>query len=308
MPSLRRSLASLPALVTFEAAARLESFTRAAAELGVTQAAVSRQIRALEEDLGSALFQRSHRRVELTRAGQRLAAAVGRGLADIADAVEDIRRAGSGQDVAIGATLAFSHFWLLPRLSDFRRRNPAVQLRLLAQDNPFHWRRDHVQIVIRYGRPPFPGDRVMASMGDSVFPVCSPDFLARHGQPASDAALFDLPLIASDWIDPTWPSWTSWAGAAGLGRIQPVPALRFTHYIDTVHAAMNGEGVAMGWGKLLSRPMAGGSLVRLGRLCVTPEEGYHLTVPEGAPPGPAAQKVIDWFAAAFAAADAEVFT
>lgn len=301
MPTLRRSLVSVPALVTFEAAARLESFTRAAAELGVTQAAVSRQIRVLEADLGTPLFLRGHRRVDLTRAGTDLAAAVSRGLSEIAGAIELIRRVRTDRDIGIGATLAFSHFWLLPRLSGFRKAHPGTQMRLLSQDAPFDWRRDDVGIVVRYGKPPFAGDRVVASMTDSVFPVCSPEFLARHGQLPDGAGPFGLPLVTSDWADPTWLTWASWAEAVGLARVSMTIAMRFNHYIDTIHAAMNGEGVALGWGRLLSRPLADGSLVRLGTLCARPAEGYHVVVPDGAPISDATLSVITWFAREFAA-------
>lgn len=298
MTSLRR-LTSLSALVTFEAAARHMSFTRAAVELGVTQAAVSRQIRALEADLGTPLFRRGHRQVDLTRAGQLLSAAVTSGFDGIAETIARLRQLRSAEEVTVGATLAFSHFWLLPRLSRLRGVQPRVQMRLISQDERFDWRRDDVQIVVRYG-PPLPGDRTVAAIRDRIFPVCSPDFLERHGHPADADALFRLPLIASDWIDPSWPSWTDWAEAAGLGRLKLRPALRFTHYIDTIHAAINGEGVAMGWDNLLSVPLSDGRLVRLGTLCVVPQEGYSVVVRDDHRLSPQAERVIRWIADEFA--------
>ena len=116
--------ASLPvtALRAFEAAARLSSFTRAAEELGVTQAAVSRQIHALEQDFGFPLFNRLHRKVSLTAQGRSLAAAASNAFNLIAEASSELRRETSGDELTISATVAFSHFWLLPRISEFSRR------------------------------------------------------------------------------------------------------------------------------------------------------------------------------------------
>src|SRR5690554_4039556 len=120
MSGIRRSVSSLGALVTFEAAARLSSFTRAAAELGVTQAAVSRQIRLLEQEFNILLFRRAHRRVVLTPAGQVLAQTLTGAFGQVTDAIDTIRRPDAGDLVTLGATLGFSHFWLLPRLPQFR--------------------------------------------------------------------------------------------------------------------------------------------------------------------------------------------
>jgi DNA-binding transcriptional LysR family regulator len=295
MPSLRRTLSSLSALATFEAAARLASFTRAAEELGVTQAAVSRQIRALETDLNTALFLRQHRRVELTRAGHLLAGAVTSGFDRIAEVIETLRQSHAANSVTVGATLAFSHFWLLPRLTSFRLAYPDIQMRVISQDDGFDVRQDDAQIVIRYGAPPFAGSRVLASVTDRIFPVCSPAFRDRVGPLATDQALFDLPLIATDWPDPSWATWRSWAEAAGLGRPNLRIALRFTHYADTVYAAIGGEGVALGWQRLLSGPLSEGRLVRLGQACSDPGEGYHLTVADQYQPGEAAMRAIRWF-------------
>jgi DNA-binding transcriptional LysR family regulator len=302
MPSLRRSLSSLSALATFEAAARHRSFTLAAAELGVSQAAVSRQVRALEEDIGMPLFVRHHRRVEPTHAGLVLSGSVTSGFEQIADTIAGLRQSHSASAVTIGATLAMSHFWLLPRLTSFRQAHPQVQLRLISQDEGFDLRRGDAQIVIRYGRPPFAGARVVASLADQIFPVCSPGFRDGLGPLDPDAALFSLPLIATDWPDPGWETWGGWAAAAGLPRAVPRAGLRFTHYTDTIYAAMAGEGVALGWGRLLSGPLGDGRLVRLGTRCVPAGPVYHVLVADDRVPGPAAALALDWLAAEMARA------
>ncbi len=302
MLSLRRSLPSVSALVTFEAAARLLSFTLAAAELGVTQAAVSRQIRALETDLGLRLFHRQHRRVELTRAGRLLSGSVTSGFDRIAETIGSLRHTHSAGTVSVGATLAFSHFWLLPRLTHFRRKHPATQMRVISQDEPFDMHLGDVQIGVRYGTPPFAGLRVLASLNDVIYPVCSPQFLRQAGVTDADQMLFSLPLLVTDWNDPGWASWGSWAEAAGYGRPELKVALRFTHYADTIYAAMNGEGVALGWDRLLSHQLGDGRLVRVGSACVRRNEGYHVVIPDDQDVPEAAAPLTTWLTEEFSQA------
>lgn len=303
MSTLRRSLTSLSALATFEAAARHGSFTLAAEELGVSQAAVSRQVKVLEDDLGTALFLRRHRRVELTHAGLLLSASVTTGFDRITETIASLRQNHGTASVTIGATLAMSHFWLLPRLASFRRAHPGVQMRVISQDEGFDLKRGDAQIVLRYGRPPFAGARVIASLIDDIFPVCSPAFRDSLGDLDPDEVLFALPLIATDWPDPRWETWGAWAVAAGLSRPSQPIGLRFTHYADTIYAAMNGEGVALGWGRLLAGPLRDGRLVRLGTRAVAAGSAYHVVVADDFEPGPAAALVIDWIAAEVVAAD-----
>lgn len=282
MPSLRRSVPSMSALATFEAAARLGSFTLAAAELGVTQAAVSRQIKLLEDDLNTALFLRAHRKVALTHAGAALAGTVGTAFASMAEMIETIRRPQQLNAVTLGATLAFSHFWILPRLSEFRAAHPEITLKLLSDDGPTDLRRDRLDAVVRFGRPPFADGRCIASRPDTVFPVCSPRLIERLGIDPDNADLASLPLIASDIVSPSWLTWGTWAQTLGLGsaigRTSDRSSLRFNHYTDTIEAALNGEGVALGWSMLLANHLREGRLARLGRDALETENAYCVVV------------------------------
>lgn len=306
MPNLRRSVPSMSALASFEAAARLGSFTQAAAELGVTQAAVSRQIKLLEDDLNTRLFLRANRRVVLTPPGAALAATVSGAFASMAEMIETIRQPFAADTVTVGATLAFSHFWILPRLAGFRAAHPQIKLKLVADDSLTDLRRDRLDLAIRFGKAPFADARSLASMPDAVFPVCSPRLLAAHGMTAAQADLTRLPLIASDTLNPTWLSWRSWAQSVGLGpaigRASDHSTLRFNHYTDTIQAAANGEGVALGWAELLTAPLQEGRLVRLGADSLTLVERYHVLVPLGREPGPSAQEFLHWLASNFAKA------
>ena len=313
MRRLRRQIPSLGALAAFEAAARLGGFTRAAGELGVTQAAVSRRIGELERELGRPLFVRAHRRVELTPAGRVLHEAVGASFERMADAVEVVRLGGSDA-LTVGASVAFAHFWLLPRLSSFRAANPEVQLRVISEDVADLAPGGALDVVLRYGRAPFEGARVLASMAEAVGPVCAPGFAERLG-PVAPADLPDLPLIESDVPERSWLGWGQWLSRAGLAEPGaasrprsgphpgPRPRLRFSSYSDAAYAAMAGEGVALGWERLLERPLADGRLVRLGRVVVRPAEGHHLLASEEALGREPVEAFVAWARSAFGPAE-----
>ena len=292
MLPLRRSLPSLNLISTFESAARLGSFTLAAAELGVTQAAVSQLIKALEHELNTTLFIRAHRRVTLTSAGAALAATVGTAFSRMSEIIETLRQPDVPDTVSVGVTLAFNQFWLMPRLPDFRASHPHVKLRLVADDGLMDLRQARLDVVVRYGKPPFDDGESQAFRAEQAFPVANPALLDRLGIRAETADIVTLPLIASDLTNPAWMPWRSWAKSLGLGpalgRAADHSRLRFNHYSDTVQAALNGEGVTMGWAVLLSDLLRSGRLVRVGQDSVTPQEGYHVIAPAGRPPSPAA--------------------
>lgn len=306
MVALRRSISSFSALASFEAAARLESFTLAAAELGVTQAAVSRQIKLLETELNAPLFLRAHRKVTLTPAGAALAATVTSAFGRMTEMIETIRQPVVPNTVTIGATLAFSHLWLLPRLAAFRLQHPDINLKLIADDSPTDLRRDKLDAAIRYGQAPFADGRSIASHPEEVFPVCSPRLLERLHLTPKLADITRLPLVASDTVNPSWLNWRSWAKAAGLGPALATASdrsrLRFNHYTDTLQAAVNGEGVALGWSALISGPLSEGKLVRVGPHSVRPREEHHALVPLGREPSPPAVTFLNWIAERFSSA------
>jgi LysR family transcriptional regulator, glycine cleavage system transcriptional activator len=294
----RRNLPSIKALVTVEAAMRLRSFTAAARELNVTQAAVSRQVRVLEDDFGVALFTRGHRRVEPTPAGATLGLALSQALDTMADGVEGLRRTLGSQTLTVGATLAISHFWLLPRLSRFRERHPELRIRVLSDDEPFDLRSGGLDLVIRYGVAPFSDGRTLVSRDDSFFPVCSPAFAATVKAEPSATDLLSLPLIGHDAPDPTWMLWPDWFERVGVGGRIPPAALQVNHHTDGVAAALAGHGVALGWSVILHDLLATGQLVRIGAK-VKADGAYNVVVPiKGA--NDAAEALAEWIGAMFA--------
>jgi LysR family glycine cleavage system transcriptional activator len=278
LTSFRKNVPSLNALVALEAAVRHRSMTLAASELGVTQAAVSRQIGALEADLGIPLFVRKHRSIEPTPNCLLLASSLSNSFAAISQSVDLVRSPTRGAILTIGATLAFSTLWLLPRLNEFRERFPSLQIRLLSQDARIDLKSGEVDVAVRFGVPPFEDAEVIASKTDVIFPVCAPAFAERFETPE---AFLRSPadLIEHDVSDRGWHSWASWFARAGAKAPTPSPSLRFNHYTDALEAAKAGQGVVLGWNVLVSRFLEDGSLVRLGDASIIPDGRYNVVVP-----------------------------
>tara|TARA_R110002110_G_scaffold77920_19_gene204583 strand:- start:788 stop:1696 length:909 start_codon:yes stop_codon:yes gene_type:complete len=292
---IRRSVPSLTALVAFEAAGRRESFTRAAAELGVSQAAVSRQIAALETDLGVALFERANRRVRLTVGGKSLHDAVKGGFDGIADAIGELRT--THIDLTVSVSVAFAHFRLLPILSSFRATAPQIGVRVISEDD---WRAPldrTIDMAIRYGRPPFDGMSIVGSLRETVVPVCAPEIAARLAGVSIDALMLqgDVALIESDAPEPSWLNWSQWLSRIGVTKPSVKAGLNFTSYSDAAYAAMAGQGVLLGWTGLLDRPLADGRLVELELPRLRPEERHYALVPERGRPSASVDAFVRWF-------------
>lgn len=266
MRTLKRRLPSLNALLTFEAAARHLSFTRAAEELFVSQAAVSRQIRRLEEQLGTPLFRRYHRSLALTEAGHRLREAVTMGLSHIASAAEEIGASARTEQIQAATTVAFATYWFLPRLNAFRQHYPEVDVRVLASDRSSDHLGDHVDIALTCGVSDVPGWRADRLFSEVVFPVCTPEYLAAH--PVGGVG--DLPdrvllhLDPRHWEEIGWEpvSWEVWLQQFGVDFRPRAAALSFNNYPMLIEATLGGAGIALGWGHLCARLLQQGRLVR----------------------------------------------
>lgn len=292
---IRRSFPSLNALVVLEAAVRHCSFTETATELGVTPGAVSRQIAMLEEELGAPLFIRKHRAIEPTPQCQMLAASLGVCFAKLMESIELFQAKGPDQVVTIGATIGISSLWLLPRIAEFRKRYPDAQIKLVSQDSRFNLDNGEVDVVVRFGTPPFDDGQTVASRTDVVFPVCAPEYLKtleEKGLNFPEGA----DLIAQEIPDRSWLTWGDWFLRAGIANANTTPALLFTHYTEVLEAARAGSGVAPGWGMLVNNFLADGSLVRIGKLSVRAENRYNVVVPWRQKSNPVRDVLIDWLA------------
>ncbi|RIK84654.1 MAG: LysR family transcriptional regulator [Hyphomicrobiales bacterium] len=287
----------MTSLVVFEAAARQASFTRAASELGITQAAVSRQVQALEATLGFALFRRLHRSIELTERGHALSKSMSEALGIIARTVQEIADETGPGELVIAASVAFSHFWLLPKIFDFRRANPEVRLKIVTQDNAVNLAREDIDVAIRYGEGRWPDGKAIALFNDDVFPVCSPGYLERHGSPDCVADLARHNLIASDSQDPSWTGWERWLSAFGHSGAARNVTLSCNFYTDAIHAAMRGEGIALGWDRLVRDLIRSNQLVRVSAESLRTREAYYVVLKRDHAARPQVEAFLRWIRA-----------
>jgi LysR family glycine cleavage system transcriptional activator len=262
MQGKRFDLPPLDRLEVFEAAARNLSFTRAAAELHLTQSAVSRSIALLEERLGFALFERRHRALLLTERGQALYAAAAETLERLNDAVARLRTARSAPTVTVTTTLSFAAIWLIPRLAGFTRAHPGVDVRIAASNEIQELDRGGIDIAVRYTRADqAPGASKL--FGEQVFPVCSPALARDPARPLKEPAdLRRHVLLHVENLHATpWLVWAQWLEAAGVPDLKPAGSLHFSHYEQLVRAAMDGHGVALGRTPLMRDLLRSGKLV-----------------------------------------------
>jgi LysR family glycine cleavage system transcriptional activator len=276
MRTLRRALPSPTSLVYFEAAARHRSFSTAAREMAVTQAAVSRQIRQLEDQVGIALFRRLHRRVDLTPEGIELAEAVSLGLSHIAQAISRIQRV-SNKSLTIAANVAVMALWLRPRVMDFLHRSPEMDVRLIASDEVLDYAGDGIDLAIDYGSEESMPRGSTLLFPEVIWAVASPQ-LARKLAISSPRDLASARLLHEDQIRPEWVTWTDWLQAVNCD-LEFQRIVRFNNYPILIEAASEGEGVALGWETLIDDYLRARKLVKLFSEHFVTGRGYYLVQP-----------------------------
>jgi LysR family transcriptional regulator, glycine cleavage system transcriptional activator len=290
-------LPPLDLVASFEAAARHLSFTRAAAERFVTQSAMSRQMRALEDDLGLALFTRRHRALALTADGQRLFAACTSALGTLRHVVRDLRTPHRREVLALTTTPGLAALWLIPRLTGFTRVHPGIDVRLDATFENRNLAADGFDIAIRYGKigQLRGGTRLF---GEALLPVCSPRLAADSARPLREPAdLAQQPLLYMEMDNDTGGipmEWEPWLAAMGLAELQPAARLSFTNYAEAIAAAVAGHGVAMGRRPLVDALLAGGQLVAPFDGEAASERGYYVVTDAAARARPAVRAFEQW--------------
>lgn len=276
MVSLRSKLPPLTSLTAFEAAARHLNFTRAAKDLNVTQAAVSRQIQGLEEYLGIPLFLRMHRALQLTREGYRLHKAVTLGLEQIASAVVDIRRERRGPEVTVATSVTFANYWLMARVAKFRAAHPEIELRLVASGPISDLAVAGIDLAVRYGRGRWPGLAAEHLLDNEIFPVCAPDYFEGREPPGDPADLLKETLLHLVEYDRNWVTWEAWLKSQGVTAPPQKRGLEFDNYLILIQAALGGEGIALGGGRLADDFVARGALVRPLSAAMSDERAFYL--------------------------------
>lgn len=285
-------LPSLTALSVFEATARHGSLKVATAELNVTSGAISRQIRALEAELGVALFLRTGRGVTLTPAGEELYTTLAAGFSRIADLTRSLKRGDRSRNVTIASTDTTASMWLVPRMPDFWQRHPDIMIDHQLAENSVSFRPEMLDLRIRHGQGGWLNDVAEPLFDEWLYPVCSPDFAARH-QGATLADLPELPLLDIDWVAPDWVTWEAALLRGGI-TAQPRHARRFGKFSLAIQAAGAGQGVVLGWHRMIAPLLARGELVRLTELIFPAPGTYWLTWSQSRKLSPAALSLREW--------------
>lgn len=265
-----RRLPPLTTLPVLEAAARLQSFSAAAAELNVTHGAISHQIRSLEESVGVALFAREGRRVVLTAEGAMFAEAIRAALAKVTEAVAALSPLERERKLKISVLPSFASRWLMPRLGKFLECHPQYEISVEAIQTRSNFTTDGVDVAIRFGVGPWPGLHSERLAGDCYFPVCSPKF--RRGKlPTKPSQLAGLPLFRND------PQlWEKWFAAAGVPSAPAQTGIDYNDAAIFLQQAIAGEGIALTRRSLIGDDFANGKLVRLFDIDIKSENDYHL--------------------------------
>jgi LysR family glycine cleavage system transcriptional activator len=294
MAGLRMRLPPANSLVAFEAAARQLNFTRAAKELGVTQAAVSRQIQILESHLGINLFQRTPRALKLTPAGQRLHKSVTMGLEHIAGTAAELKRNGPSADLTVSSSVTFASYWLMSRIAKFRALNPDIELKLVASAPVGDLASAGIDVAVRYGSGRWPGVEAIHLMDNQVFPVCSPDYLAAHNGLKEPRDLLRGVLLHLVEYDRNWVTWEAWLKSFGVEEKPRQRGLSFDNYLVLIQAALDGQGIALGGGRLAEDFISRGTLVRPISATLGSDQGFYLLYPLDVPLSKPAKLFRDW--------------
>jgi LysR family glycine cleavage system transcriptional activator len=291
-------LASIPlsAIRVFEAAARLKSFTRAAEELGVTQAAVSWQVKALERRLDQTLFQRLPREVALTLAGERLSRAATESMVILRTALSDLTETGEGI-LAITTLQTFATQWLAPRLGAFQLAHPKVAVRLDAGGRVVDLVRENVDVALRAGAGVWPGLTSHYLMPTLATPVCTPETRERLGGLSRPEDLLTAPLIG---LAEEWAVWFAAAGVAPPHADAAPPRLAADAQVLEIASAINGQGVALASPIFFAADIAAGRLVAPFEISAHFGEGYWLAYPADRRRAPKIAAFREWILASVA--------
>ena len=283
MASLREMLPPANSLVSFEAAARHLNFTHAAKELSVTQAAVSRQIKILEEHLGTHVFERLSCGLRLTSQGARLHQAVTMGYAHIANTVVEIGRTKHSDGLTVSTSVPFANYWLMSRITKFRAAHPDIAVRLVASAPIHDLAMAGIDVAVRYGRGNWTGVNAVHLLDNEVFPICAPSYMSDRPLFKEPAELLSETLLHLIELDRNWVTWDTWLPVLGV-RDKPLNrGLEFDSYLILTQALLDGQGIALGGGQLAGDFLAHGALIRPIDATLISEQAFYLLTPKEIP-------------------------
>jgi DNA-binding transcriptional LysR family regulator len=286
-----RLLPPLRLLTVFETVLRAGNIQRAAAELNVTQPAVSQALKALEDYVGLKLLDRSTRPATLTEAGRILQIGVTEGLDRIAEAVEQVRNLdrAAGQSVTIACSVGTATYWLMPRLAGFYTEHPDVAVNVMTTPGSPEFQ-PGMDLAIRYGTGNWKDGRIVKLFDERVVPVCSPELAAEIG---GETGLLRATLLHVRSSDRSWLTWKDYFDLNNLPENRTLGRY-FTNYIQATQAALSGQGVMLGWESNTGDLVREGRLVTLGGTPMVPKEAFYLVVPDRRDRKPASDLLEAW--------------
>jgi DNA-binding transcriptional LysR family regulator len=286
-------LPPLNALRAFESAARHLSFTRAADELHVTQAAISHQVKALEDRLGVKLFRRLPRRLLLTDEGQALLPDLRDAFNRMALAIDRLSARSAVGTLTVSSMTTIVMTWLVPRLPRFQAAHPEIDVRLMTTQRLVDFAREDIDVAIRFGTGKWPGVKAERMFGEVLTPLCGKRLIDKIAKPAD---LASLPLLRTTEED----EWPIWFAAAGVKLAEPIRGPVFDSTLVGVQAAIDGLGIVMGPPSLFVDDLAAGRLFRPFALAVETGKSYWLAAPENVADRPKVKAFRDWIFAEIA--------
>lgn len=289
------NLPSLTSLVAFESVARHSSFKFAAAELNVTTSAISHQVKAIEDEIGVALFTRTAAGVTLTPAGEDLYGVFSQALSRTSEAIQRVKNASASARVTLACSHAMATMWLIPRMGSFRKRNPGIVVDHLLSDLQRDYRRADVELRIRYGAGAWPDETSHLLFDEVLYPVCSPGFAREHG-PITRGNIAGLPLLHVDWAESDWTDWDEFLRRAEIAH-GPLPGGRMNNFFATLQACEDSLGLAIGWHRLVDPLVKAGKLVRVTEIAMPAPGSYYLTWNDKRDLSSAAQALRSWLIA-----------
>ncbi len=289
-----RALPPLRLLSVFEAAARHRSLSLAARTLNVTQPAISKSLRDLEQWVGAGLFDRNRRPLVLTESGELLLVATREGLGLIATALEDIARIKAARDgsLRLSCSIGFATYWLMHRLARFSANWPEIAVSVMTTPHDAAPDAPHADVLFRYGHGRWHDGTVIHMFQERIEPVVSPEFFASHFIVRD--SLDGLPLIHVEVDAASWRSWPGYCQTTDVTR-DSGNDLRFNNYVQATQAALSGQGVMLGWRSIASDLTTEGRLVSAGLLTIVPEDGaYYVVMPPRSIGNLAVTRFIAW--------------
>ena len=294
MKNLYQAIHSPTALLAFETAARLSSFTKAAEELNVSQPAISLSVKKLEHALGVSLFERRNRKIHLTETGERFYTDVSFGLMHVLRSAQGISTRNQSNHVTINCSTAFAHYWLVPRLSAFKLDNSSIDLRVQISDRDVDVEEDGTSLLVWRGPGERAGYHSTRLMGERIHAVASPAFLKTMKKVNTLEEIAASTLLHLDEPYRLRPDWEDWFSHNKCEYEDKGQGLRFNDYALVVQACLAGEGIAMGWEHIVSPMISKGLLEYVSKAAYDVGYEFHICWPMSSKLSPDAEVVLNW--------------